>query len=275
MLPLGLIAGEGIFPLLVARGAKAAGRRVVCVALRGSAWSELKNECDDFHWVGVTRLSQWIRKLRSAGVSEAIMVGRVTKTRMYRRGAILQYIPDLRTAKLFVSRIRRDKRPGAILNAIADELAGEGITLLDSTIYTPDQLTTSGLLTRRQPTEKQLEDARFGWELCRQISSLDIGQAIAVLDKDVIAVEAIEGTNNMIERAGALCKTGGWTLIKVANSRQDMRMDVPTIGVTTIEKLAAAKAGCVVLEVGKTVLLEKQKVLEMADRFKIAIVGYP
>jgi len=274
MPPLGLIAGEGIFPLLVARGAKAAGKRVVCVALRGSAWPDLQKECDEFHWVGIPRLGQWIRKLRSAGVSEAIMVGRVTKTRMYKRFAFLQYIPDLRTLRMFFTRVRRDKRPAAILNAIADELATEGITLIDSTLYTPDQLTTPGVLTRRQPTEKQLADAQFGWDLCRQISALDIGQAIAVLDKDVIAVEAIEGTNNMIDRAGGLCKTGGWTLIKVANSQQDMRMDVPTIGVTTIEKLAAAKAGCVVLEVGRTVLLEKQKVLELADRHKIAIVGF-
>jgi DUF1009 family protein len=202
------------------------------------------------------------------------MVGRVTKTRMYRRFAFLQYIPDLRTARIFLAKIRRDKRPAAILNAIADELASEGITLIDSTVYTPDQLTTPGVLTKRAPTDKQMEDAHFGWDLCRKISTLDIGQAIAVLDKDVIAVEAIEGTNAMIDRAGVLCKTGGWTLIKVANSQQDMRMDVPTIGVTTIEKLAAARAGCVALEVGKTVLLEKQKVLELADRYKIAIVGF-
>lgn len=271
--PIGLIAGEGIFPLLVARGARAAGRRVICVALRGSAWPELQDECDSFHWVGITRLGQWIRRLRSANVREAIMVGRVTKTRMYRRLAVAQYIPDVRTAKLFLSRIRRDKRPGAMLNAIADELASEGITLIDSTTYTRDQLTTPGVLTRRQPAPKQMDDARFGWDLCKQLSRLDIGQAIAVLDKDVIAVEAIEGTNAMIDRAGELCRTGGWTLIKVANSQQDMRMDVPTIGLTTIEKLAAARAGCVVLEVGKTVLLEKQKVLELADRHKIAIVG--
>src|SRR5437762_2725622 len=125
MLPLGLIAGEGIFPLLVARGAKAAGRRVVCVALSGSAWPELREECDSFHWVGVARLGQWIRKLRSAGVNEAIMVGRVTKTRMYRRFALAQYIPDTRTARLFLGRLRRDKRPAAMLNAIADELKSE------------------------------------------------------------------------------------------------------------------------------------------------------
>src|SRR5437588_13116620 len=128
MQPLGLIAGEGIFPLLVARGARAAGRRVVCVALKGSAWPDLENECDDFHWVGVPRLGSWIRRLRSAGVSEAIMVGRVTKTRMYRRFAFLQYIRYLRTARLFILRIRRDKRTKAILNAITDQLTYEEIS---------------------------------------------------------------------------------------------------------------------------------------------------
>jgi DUF1009 family protein len=272
--PLGLIAGEGVFPLLVARGARAAGRSVVCAALAGSAWPELKGEVDVFRWVGVVRLGQWVRVLRGAGVSEAIMVGRVTKTRMYGRWSYLRYIPDLTTVRAYLTRVRRDKRPGAILRTIADVLADEGITLIDSTVYTPDQLTTVGVLTRRQPTERQLADAHFGWDLCRQLSRMDIGQAIAVLDKDVIAVEAIEGTNAMIERAGQLCKAGGWTLIKVANSQQDMRMDVPTIGTTTIEKLADARAGCVVLEVGKTVLLERQKVLELADRHKIAIVGF-
>jgi DUF1009 family protein len=272
--PLGLIAGEGVFPLLVARGARAAGRSVVCAALSGSAWPELREECDFFKWVGVVRLGQWVRTLRAHDVREAIMVGRVTKTRMYSRWRYLRYIPDLKTARLYLTRVRRDKRPGAILRTIADALEDEGITLIDSTVYTPDQLTAAGVLTRRQPTDRQMDDAHFGWDLCRKISQLDIGQAIAVLDKDVIAVEAIEGTNAMIERAGSLCKAGGWTLIKVANSRQDMRMDVPTVGVTTIEKLAGAGAGCVVLEAGKTVLLEKQKVLELADRHKISIVGF-
>jgi DUF1009 family protein len=271
---LGLIAGEGVFPLLVARGAKAAGKTVVCAALSGCAWPELETECDRFKWVGIARLGQWARVLKSQGVSEAIMVGRVTKTRMYGKFAWLRYIPDLRTARLWLTRLRRDRRPGAILQTIANELAHEGITLIDSTKYTPDQLTTRGVMTRRQPTDQQMDDARFGWELCQKISRLDIGQSIAVLNKDVIAVEALEGTNDMIDRAGTLCKTGGWTLIKVANSQQDMRMDVPTVGVTTIEKLAAARAACVVLEVGKTVLLEKQKVLELADRHRIAIVGF-
>lgn len=272
--PLGLIAGEGIFPLLVARGARAAGRTVVCAALAGSAWPQLRDECDHFAWVGVTRLGRWIRVLRSAGCEQAIMVGRVTKTKMYGRWRYFRYIPDLLTARVWLTRLRHDRSPHAMLGAIADTLADHGITLMDSTAYTLDQLASAGVMTRRQPTDAQWTDLRAGWDLCQQISRMDIGQSIALLNRDVIAVEALEGTNAMIERAGQLCRVGGWTLIKVANKHQDMRMDVPTIGVTTLEKLHAARAGCVVLDPGKTVLLEKQKVLELADRYKIAIVGY-
>jgi DUF1009 family protein len=146
--------------------------------------------------------------------------------------------------------------------------------LIDSTRYCPEHLATSGVMTRRQPTEAQWADIRFGFEICQTISRLDIGQSIAVLNRDVIAVEALEGTNAAIERAGQLCRVGGWTLIKVANTHHDMRVDVPSVGTVTIEKLAAARAGCLVLEPGKTILLEKPKVLELADRYKIAIVGY-
>jgi hypothetical protein len=228
---------------------------------------------DVYRSVSVVRLGAWVRALRREGVGEAIMVGRVVKTRMYSRRAWLHNIPDLRTARLWLTRLRHDKRPFAILNALADTLEQGGIRLIDSTTYTRDQLVTPGVLTRTQPTGAQMIDARHGWELCRQISTLDIGQSIAVKEKDVIAVEALEGTNAMIDRAGMLCKSGGWTLIKVANSQQDMRMDVPTVGVKTIEKLAAAGARCVVLEAGKTTFLEKDRVLEAADRAGIAIVG--
>ena len=274
MPPLGLIAGEGVFPLLVARGARAAGRKVVCAALAGSASPQLREECDGFKWVGIIRLGQWIRVLKSAGCTEAIMVGRVRKDQMYDRWRYFRYIPDLLTAKVWYQRLRRDKTPHAMLSAIADTLALRGITLIDSTMYTSDQLATAGVMTARQPTSEQWGDVRAGWEICQSISRMDIGQSIAILNRDVIAVEALEGTNSMIDRAGQLCKMGGWTLIKVANKQQDMRMDVPTIGTTTIERLHEARAGCVVLEPGKTMLLEKQKVLELAERYKIAIVGY-
>jgi DUF1009 family protein len=274
MQPLGLIAGEGVFPLLVARGARAAGRKVICVGFTGNASPELRNECDEFHWVGVSRLGKWISRLRAGGCTDAIMVGRVQKSVMYTPLVMLRYIPDYRTARMWWSRLRKDKRPNAVLLAVIDELKSSGINLIDSTSYCTDQLATEGVMTRRQPGEDQWNDIREGWEICKQISSMDIGQSIAVLNHDVIAVEALEGTNAMIERAGALCKCGGWTLIKVANKNQDMRADVPSVGTTTIEKLAAAGASCLVLEVGKTIMLEKQKVLEAADRHKIAVVGY-
>jgi hypothetical protein len=275
MAPLGLIAGEGVFPVLVARGARTAGREVVCAAFSGNAWPELRYECDHFEWVGVLRLNRWIQVLKSAGCREAIMVGRVQKSRMYDRWRYFRYIPDWRTLKIWFTVLRYDKRPYAVLRAVADELESVGINLIDSTTYCTEHLAEAGVMTHRQPTESQWRDIGFGWEICNTISRLDIGQSMAVLDRDVIAVEALEGTNAMIERAGGLCRVKGWTMIKVANTRQDMRVDVPTIGTQTIEKLYAAGAGCLVLEAGKTVVLEKRKVLELADRYKIAVVGYP
>jgi len=273
--PLGLIAGEGVFPLLVARGARAAGRRVVCVGLAGNAWKELPGEVDEFAWAGVARVGRWIRILKRSGCHEAIMVGRVQKAKMYQHLAVVRNLPDWRTLRLWMRKLRHDKRPGTVLAAVTAELASEGIILIDSTRYCAEHLASDGVMTDRQPTEAQWQDIRFGWELCATISKLDIGQAIAVLNRDVIAVEALEGTNAMIERAGTLCRKRGWTLIKVANTTGDMRVDVPAIGTTTIEALRSAGASCVVLEAGKTILLEKPKVLELADRYRIAVVGLP
>ncbi|HEY0007204.1 MAG TPA: UDP-2,3-diacylglucosamine diphosphatase LpxI [Tepidisphaeraceae bacterium] len=271
---LGIIAGEGIFPILVARGARRAGMRVVAVALSGSAWPELRQEVDIFQPVGVTRLGQWLRVLRRHKCDEAIMVGRVRKAALYSKWALIKYIPDLRTLRLFLGRIRRDKRDQTLLQSIANTLADEGFPLSDSTKYCPEQLTTPGVMTRRQPTAAQWQDIRFGYDLCTTLSRMQIGQAIAIADQNVVAVEALEGTDRMIERAGELCRKGGWTLIKVSNTHADMRFDVPTVGVTTIEKLREGRAGCLVLTPGTTILLEKPKVLELADKYGIAVIGY-
>jgi DUF1009 family protein len=272
--PLGLIAGEGIFPLMVARGARAAGRKVVAAAFYGSAWPELANEVDVIKWVGVVRIGQWIRVLRAEGCCEAILVGRVAKEKMYSRWRWFQFVPDLKTVGLWFKYLRHDKRDQAVLQTINRTLSSEGIQLIDQTTYSTEHLATPGIMTRLAPTEAQWADIHFGWNLCQTVSRLDIGQSIAVLDKNVIAVEAVEGTNAMIDRAGQLCKVGGWTLLKVSNVHHDMRLDVPTVGTTTIEKLHASKCTALVLEPGKTIMLEKTKVLELADRYKIAIVGY-
>ncbi len=255
-----------MFPLLVARGAHAVGRPVVCAGFRRCAWPELRAEVDHFDWVGVLQLKSWIRYLRSHGVEEAIMVGRVQKATVYDRWRYFHYLPDLTVIRLYLTTLRHDKRPYSILKAVCNELASAGIQLIDSTKYCAEHLADAGVMTRRQPTPSQWNAIHFGWERCSTISRLDIGQAIAVMDQDVIAVEALEGTNAMIERAGQLCRMGGWTMIKVANTNHDMRLDVPTIGMHTIEKLHAARAECLVLEAGKTIILEKPKVIELADR---------
>jgi hypothetical protein len=272
--PLGLIAGEGIFPTLVARGAHARGRKVVAAAFSGFAWPELRDEVDVFKWVGIVRLGQWIRVLRNEGCTQAILVGRVAKEKIYDRWRWFQYIPDLRTINVWFRYLHRDKRDQSVLRCIDRELASEGIHLIDSTTYCAEHLATQGVMTRTNLSAKQWDDVRFGWDLCQSISRLDIGQSMAVCDKNVIAVEAVEGTNAMIERAGQLCRVGGWTMIKVSNVNRDMRLDVPTVGTTTIEKLHAARASALVLEPGKTIILEKAKVLELADRYRIAVVGY-
>jgi hypothetical protein len=274
---LGLIAGEGEFPILVARGARAAGLRVACASLGGFARPDLAELVDVNASVGLMRLGQWIRVLKRQGVTRAIMVGRVPKKTMYARGRVgrwLQFVPDLRTISLYVRRLRHDKRDHKLLEAVADELQAAGITLIDSTTYTKDHLATVGLMTRREPSERQREDARFGFELCKTISRLDVGQSLALIDKDVIAVEAMEGTNAMIRRAGEWCRTKGWTFVKVSNARQDMRVDVPTVGVQTIELLRDGGCGCIALEVGQVMMIDKPKVLAAAERAGIAVIGF-
>lgn len=274
---LGLIAGEGEFPILVARGARAAGLRVVCASLGGFARRELAENVDVNQSVGLLRLGQWIRVLKRHGVTQAIMVGRVPKSAMYARGRFgrwLQFVPDWRTIRLYLTRIRHDKRDHKLLEAIADELQNAGITLIDSTTFTKDHLATTGTMTCREPTSRQSEDARFGFDLCKTVSQLDIGQALALMDKDVIAVEAMEGTNAMIRRAGELCRTKGWTMVKVSNARQDMRVDVPTIGLQTIELLSQTGCGCLALEVGQVMIVDKPAVLKRADDAGIAIIGF-
>ena len=272
--PLGLVAGEGIFPLLVARGARAVGRKVVCVGFRGFAWPELEGEVDAFVQGSVARPGKWFRVLKRHGCTEAIMVGRVSKTIINERFVILRNLPDFRALRLWWTVLRKDKRPQTGLTMMIDLFASEGIPLIDSTQYCKEHLAYAGPMTRRQPTAQQWDDIHFGWDRCSTISRLDIGQAIGVLNRDVIAVEALEGTNAMIERAGSLCRAGGWVCIKVSNKNRDMRLDVPTIGLTTIENLHAARASCLVLEPGTTIVLEKPKVIELADRYGIAIVGY-
>jgi len=272
---LGLIAGQGRLPFLVADGAKRAGFEVVCVGLADSVEPELAEYVDHFFTGAIARPGGWMRKLRKHGVRETIMVGRVAKKRIYTPWRLVKYLPDWRAVRIWYWRLRKkDKRNDTVLCAIADELASGGIILEDSTMHCKEHMATEGVMTQCQPPTSVQEDIQFGWELVKQLGQMDIGQALAVREREVIAVEAIEGTARMIERAGQLCKKGGWTLLKSAKPDQDMRFDVPCVGPDTIESLKKNGAKCVVVEKDKTIIIDKPETLALADKLGIAVVGY-
>jgi len=271
--PVGLIAGSGELPMLVARGARAAGRPVVCVALRDSFDPRLPALCDHFHEVGMVQIGRWIRLLRRGGVRQAVMVGGVRKTRMHDPLRLFRQIPDLRAAWLWYRRLRHDRRNHAVLAALADELASCGVPLMDSTTFIQDHLASAGVMGAVQPGTEARGDVDFGWPLLRRLVELDVGQSMAVRDRDVIAVEAIEGTDAMIERAGSLCRAKGWTLLKTAKAAHDRRADVPTIGVATIERVAAAGCRCIALGTGQVILVDRPAVIAAANRLGVAVWG--
>jgi DUF1009 family protein len=270
---IGLIAGAGRMPMLVADGILAKGHRLAVVGLKGFASPHLAGLADAFTWAGVLRMGGWIRFLRAQGASKAVMIGSVRKGDMYLPFRILRYLPDARAFRIWYGRLRKDKRDEAALLAAADELAGEGIELISSVEYCMDQLADEGVMTKTSPTRDALLDIEFGWPIVRDCARLDIGQALAVKERDIIAVEAIEGTDAMIRRAGQLCKNGGWSLLKVARPNQDMRFDVPTIGPETIRNLAENQCICVVVESQKTLIADKSATLALADKLHIAVVG--
>jgi DUF1009 family protein len=280
--PIGLIAGEGVFPFLVARGAKAAGRPVVCTAFAGIADPSLADEVDAFRNVSYVRPTSWARFLRRNGCREAIMVGRVKKRTLHGGGGrtrellwALRQVPDHAAFWAWLTVFRHDRRSDTVLRRTADELKKRGVTLIDSTTFCRDQMATPGPMTKRPPTPREQASIDRGWHLGRLLSQHDVGQSIAVRDGDVLAIEAVEGTDAMIARAGELCRGSDWVLIKRGNTNGDPRFDVPTIGVGTVTNLHAAGGTCICVEADAVILLEKQKVVEVANRLDIAIVALP
>lgn len=271
---LGLIAGGGRLPFLVANGAKRAGLRVICVGLAESADSNLADEVDAFYRVAVARPGGWIRRLRKHRVTRTIMVGRVSKERLFTPWRIMQYLPDWRAFRIYYWRLRgKNTQPDSLLRAVADELASGGIVLENSIMYCKEHLAKPGVMTGKEVPVSIEGDIEFGWQKVKKIGELDIGQAIAVKEKEVIAVEAIEGTAAMIERAGRLCRSGGWTLIKVSKPQQDMRFDVPCVGPDTIRSLAKNGGKYLVVEAEKTIIIDKPETIELAKKLGITILG--
>jgi DUF1009 family protein len=271
--PVGLLAAAGRFPVAFAEKARVIGLPVSCVGLRHLASPELKPLVGEFTWAGIGKIGRVIRIFKRAGVREIVMAGKVYKTELLKPLRLLQLLPDLRTLRFWYNRRRRDNRDDSLLLGLIDEFARDGLTFGSALDYCPELLVRNGVLTRRPPTAFELADILFGWELAKAMGELDVGQSVAVRERAVLAVEAIEGTDQMIARAGTLCRRGGFVVVKVAKPQQDMRFDVPTIGCATIEGLHRAGGNVLAVEAGKTILLDEAETVALADRYGISITA--
>jgi DUF1009 family protein len=273
--PVGLLAGWGRFPIAVAEKARSVGLPVVCVGLRDMAAPELAGMVHRFHWAGVAQLGRMIRCFRREGVTRVVMAGKVHKADvLHKPWKIVSLWPDWRTLRFWFFRPRRDNRDDSLLLAMIDEFARDGIRFESALDLCPELLVNPGVLTRRQPTAREEADAAFGWEMARKMGELDVGQSVAVKELAVLAVEAIEGTDRMIARAGELCRAGGFTVVKVAKPRQDMRFDVPTVGTSTVEAIRRAGGRVLAVEAAKTIFLDEAQTVALADRYGISIVAW-
>jgi len=265
MKKLGLIAGNGKLPLIFARQAKREGVTLIAVAHRGETAEEIEQLADEVTWVYVGELGKIIRTFQKALVREAVMVGGIRKVKLFSN-----FRPDLRGAA-FLARVR-SREDDRILRGVAEELEGEGIKILESTLFLSHIIAREGVLTRSSLAAAQWEDVRYGFRLAKEIGSLGIGQSVVVKDRVVLAVEAVEGTDAAIRRGGDLGKEG-FVVVKVSNPRQDLRFDMPAVGPDTIRVLHESGGVVLAVEAGKTILLEKEELLGEADRRRIAVVG--
>jgi len=261
--PIGLIAGYGRFPLLYARNLKAQGYRIFCAAIREESDPAIEEVADECIWLRLGQLGKLIEAFRKAGVAEAVMAGKVHKTRIY------QLRPDLRAVKMMAR--APDFKDDTLLGAVADELDRSGIRLVSSITHAGDLLPGPGVLTRRAPDKREQGDIAFGWGLAKTLAGQDVGQSVVIKERAVMAVEAIEGTDAAIRR-GAELGGGDVTVVKVAKPHQDVRFDVPTVGVDTVETMTGAGASCLALEAGMTLVLDRGEMVAAADAAGITIV---
>ncbi len=262
---IAIIAGGGQFPRLFIKAAHDEGRRVVVVAHQGESDREALAEADAVTWVKLGQLGRIIAFLHREGAKEAVFLGTIAKTRIFR-----DVLPDFKALSLWNKIDRR--QDDAILRAFAGALEEEGVAVLESTVYLRHLLFPRGVLTRKKPNAAQRQDIAFGWHNARAIGRLDIGQCVVVRDGTVLAVEAIEGTDATILRGGSLAREKA-VVVKVKKPGQDFRFDLPATGVTTIETLRSVKGAVLAVEAGQSLLFDRERVIEAANRAGIVVVG--
>ena len=262
---IGLIAGNGRFPIIFADNARRLGYSVSAVAHEGETEPELADHVERIHWIKIGQFNKLINALKGDGVCEAVMLGGIKRTHVF-----TTVRPDFRALALAARLIRY--KDDQILREIAAELEREGIVIKESTFGLQGVLVDEGTLTKREPTKKEWDDIHYGWEVAHHIGSLDIGQCVVVKDSVVVAVEAVEGTDGAIRRGGELAQQGA-IVVKRCKPQQDLWFDLPAVGPKTIDVMASVKASALALEAGRSVLLDREETVQKAERAGIAIVG--
>ncbi len=271
MTPVGLLAGAGRFPIAFAEKARDSGTPVVCIGIHGMADPALAGICNEFHWLRRFSLGFIFRTLRNSGVERWTMAGKFHKHILFKPWMWLRLLPDWHCARFWLNRRRRDNKDDSLLLGLIDEFRAQGLDCVSALDLCPELLVRHGVLTKRSPSAAEAADIAFGWHLAREMGRLDVGQSVMVRKKAVLAIEAIEGTDLAIRRAGELCGHSAFVVVKVAKPGQDMRFDVPTVGPQTIESMIAAGAKTLAIEAGKTILLDEAQTLALADRHGITI----
>lgn len=262
---LGLIAGNGRFPIIFADNAKKLGYRVSAVAHEGETDPELASHVDRIHWIKIGQLNKLIKAFKEDEVRQAVMLGGIKKTHVF-----TTVRPDFRTLAL-AARLALWKDDD-ILREFAKELEQEGIIICDSTFGLEGILAEEGILTNREPSQKEWEDIRYGWEVAHDIGRLDIGQCVVIKDRVVVAVEAVEGTDEAIKRGGQLAKDGA-VVVKRCKPQQDLRFDLPAVGPRTIDVMKSVNASVLAIEAGRTIILDRDQTLDKARSAGIAIIA--
>ncbi len=274
---VGLLAGWGSFPVEIAERWVDEGKNVYVAAFKGHADSKLQNLATEIRWLGVLKIGAHMRFFQRSGVSQIAMAGKLFKDRiLYHGRGWIDHLPDLTCYRIlgssFVTK-SKDARDDTLLAAVAKAYQQRGMNVMPITEIAPQLLVEEGCLTRRSPSRSQLLDILFGWNIARSMGGLDIGQCMTVKDQVVLGVEAIEGTDALITRSGQLCPRGGFTVVKVAKPKQDMRFDVPTIGLRTLQNLAAAGGKALAIEAGKTILVDREATIAFANQHGLTIVA--
>jgi UDP-2,3-diacylglucosamine hydrolase len=263
-----LIAGSGQFPFLVLQAARDQGIDMAVIAIREEASPDLEKVAARLHWVSLGELSRTLELLHEEGVTRAVMAGQVKHNKIFS-----SIRPDWKLAKLLLSLPL--KNTDSLIGAVARVLESEGVELVDSTLFLKPLVPAPGVLTRRAPDEREAGDITYGREIARQIAGLDLGQTVVIRDRACVAVEAMEGTDEAIERAARIVDGGSLVVVKVSKPRQDMRFDVPVVGLKTVEVMQRCRVTALAMDAGRTLLFDRARVIDAADAAGIAIEAFP